>query len=144
MRMNVKSILMLGLGVATTVTLAAQGPMRPGNWETTVKMEMAGMSMQMPEMKNTNCVTAEQLQKDPATGLPNMAQDPRSGCKVSDYKTTGNTVSWKMACPAPASSTGTGELTFSGDTFTGTMKMSSPGGEMTMKMAGKRLGDCTQ
>jgi hypothetical protein len=39
--------------------------------------------------------------------------------------------------------TGTGELLYSGDTYTGTMKMTMQGQEMTMKYSGKRLGDCT-
>jgi hypothetical protein len=35
-------------------------------------------------------------------------------------------------------------MTFKGDSYTGVMKMSMPQGEMTMNVAGKRLGDCTQ
>ena len=33
-----------------------------------MEMQMAGM--QMPVLKSAQCITAEQLQKDPATGLP--------------------------------------------------------------------------
>jgi hypothetical protein len=40
--------------------------------------------------------------------------------------------------------TGTGEITFAGDTFTGTMTMATDVGAVTAKMTGKRVGDCTQ
>jgi hypothetical protein len=37
-----------------------------------------------------------------------------------------------------------GEFVYSADTYTGTMRVKSQGKEMTMKYAGKRLGDCTK
>ena len=39
--------------------------------------------------------------------------------------------------------TGTGEITYGTDSYTGSMKMSSGGRDMTMKYTAKRLGDCT-
>ena len=50
---------------------------------------------------------------------------------------------WKVSCGPPQEMTGTGEMTFANDSYTGTMKMTSTQGELTMKMSGKRLGDCT-
>ena len=35
-----------------TVVAIAQGPMRPGRWESTMQMQMAGSPIQMPEMKS--------------------------------------------------------------------------------------------
>ena len=140
MRLMATSLLLLG--ALASVVWAVQGPMRPGQWEVTMKMSMAGMQMQMPEMKSTQCITAEQLAKDPATGLPRGAAGQKD-CTVSDYKTTGSTISWKMACTGQMKMEGTGELTFKGDTYEGVMKMAAPQGEMTMNLAGKRAGDCT-
>lgn len=143
MRNMMTSVLVLG--AAAVVVLAAQGPMRPGTWETTMKMEMPGMpaGAGMPPMKSSRCVTAAQLAKDPATGLPRGAAGQKE-CTVSDYKATGNVVSWKMACTGQMAMTGTGELTFKGDTYEGVMKMAMAQGEMTMHMAGTRTGDCTE
>ena len=129
-------MVMVVCGLAMTV-VSAQGPMREGRWETTMQMQMPGM--QMPAMKNTQCVTKEQLQ-DPSRGLPSASPDPKSGCKVSDYKADGNKVTWKMAC---TEMTGTGEIMFKGDSYDGLMKVTSPKGEMAMKLSAKRLGDCT-
>lgn len=128
------------LVVAAAAVVYAQNPMRAGQWEVAMQMQMPGMTM--PEMKTTQCVTPEQLQKDPASGLPRGTQDRSNACTVSDYKQTGNTVSWKMSCAGAQPVNGEGELTFAGDAYTGTMKMQMAQGSMAMKMSGKRLGDC--
>ena len=132
--------------IAAAAATYAQTPMRPGRWEVTTQMQMPNMPVQMPAMKTTQCVTPEQL-KDPANAVPRGPQNgrgrPNQDCKVSDYKASGNKVTWNMSCSAPQAMTGTGEMTFVDDTYTATMKMQSPQGEMEMKMSGKRLGDCT-
>jgi hypothetical protein len=137
-RLSLSTLLVLTL---TTAAVLAQHPMRPGRWEVTMQSQMPNMPVQMPEMKTTQCVTEAQL-KDPQSAVP--AGSPNSSCKVSDYKTVGNMVSWKVACTGQQAMTGTGEMTFSGDTYTGLMKTKMSQGEMSIKMNGKRLGDCTE
>ena len=125
--------------------ITAQSPIRPGQWEVVMQMDMPNMPVKMPEMKTTQCVTPEQA-KDPASALPSGPQAGRGGksdCKVSDYNVTGNTVTWKMACTTPMAVTSTGEMTFTDDSYNGTMKMNTAQGDMAMKVSGKRLGDCT-
>ena len=125
--------------------ITAQSPIRPGQWEVVMQMDMPNMPVKMPEMKTTQCVTPEQA-KDPASALPSGPQAGRGGksdCKVSDYNVTGNTVTWKMACTTPMAITSTGEMTFTDDSYNGTMKMNTAQGDMAMKVSGKRLGDCT-
>ena len=110
-----------------------------------MQMQMAGSPIQMPAMKSSRCITPEDA-KDPARSLPSGPEGRgrgKSDCKMSDYTASGNTVTWKMVCTSPAS-TMTGEMTYADDSYTGTMKMDSPQGPMTMKLAGKRLGDCTK
>jgi len=125
--------------------LIAQTPVRPGRWEVTMQMQMPNSPIQMPEMKSTRCVTPEES-KDPASALPSgpSGRGGKSDCKVSDYKVSGNTVTWKMACTKPDAMTSTGEMTFTDDSYAGTMKMNAAQGDMAMKIAGKRLGDCTK
>jgi hypothetical protein len=137
-RLLLSTLILLILAAAAVF---AQHPMRPGQWEVTMHMQMANMPMQLPEMKTTQCVTEAQL-KDPASAVPTASRN--SSCKVSDYKTVGNMVSWKVACTGQEAMTGTGEMTFSGDTYTGVMKTMMSQGEMSIKMNGKRLGDCAQ
>ncbi len=119
--------------VLVVSVVAAQGLMREGRWEVTMQVQMPGLSM--PAMKTVQCVTKEQL-KDPSKALPSAAP----GCTMSDYKADGDKVSWKMACKGMA---GTGDITFTGDTYEGLMNVTSPH-VMAMKMSGKRVGDCAQ
>ena len=65
-------------------------------------------------------------------------------CKVSDFKTDGNKVSWNVKCEGKQPVSGTGEITFSEDSYTGWSKMKMGEQEITTKMTGKRLGDCTK
>jgi hypothetical protein len=137
------SVLML---CVAAVTISAQTPMRPGQWEVTTQMQMPNLPVQMPEMKTTQCITEQQL-KDPTAGLPNPT-GPGGGsndeCKVSDYTIKGNTVTWKLVCTGQQKMSGSGQVTVEGDTYAGTMNMSMPQGDMLVKMSGKRLGECKE
>jgi hypothetical protein len=140
--MKTTSIVVLAVLAAAVLTLAQAG-MRPGQWEITQQMEMAGSPVQMPPMKTSRCVTPEQA-KDPAGSLQTgPGGRGRNDCKTTDQKVSGNTVSWKMACTGAQAMTGSGEITFTDDSYQGTMKMTTPQGDMSMKMSGKRTGDCT-
>lgn len=141
--------------VASAATVLAQpgGPRRDGNWEVTVEMQMPNMpaGIGMPPMKSTQCVTKEDA-NDPNKAVPRGPQrgGPPSDCKVSDYKVDGNKVSYKMACTGAQPMTGTAEFVYGADTYNGTvvvnmsMERGGPSMPMTMKYAGKRLGDCTK
>ena len=135
------------LTLVVTVSAIAQGPgpRRDGNWQVTMEMDMPGMPQKMPPMTMTQCVTKADAD-DPMKMAPQGRGAAPSNCKVSDYKTEGNKVTWSMRCDGENPMTGTGEFVYSGDTYTGTMKMTAGrGGQpMTMKYAAKRLGDCTK
>ena len=121
---------------------AAAPNMKDGLWEITTKMEMAGKSGgAMPQQVVRQCVTKKDLD-DPRRTTP--SGDSR--CKMTDYKLQGNTASWKMACEGQGGMTGTGTITYSGDSYSGNqaMTMKSSGQVMNMKMSfsGRRVGDC--
>ena len=132
----------VALAAAASPAAAQTSPMRPGQWEVTMQMEMPGMPMQMPAMKNARCVTQQEIDS-PNRGLPSGSKNPND-CKMSDYKVSGNVVTWTMACTGQQPMTGSGELKFNGDTYDGLVKMMMDQQQMTMKMSGKRLGDCTK
>lgn len=134
------------LAALTLVALAvaplfAQTPMRPGRWEINAQMEIPGSPMKMPPSVTTQCITAEQL-KDPAGSL--ASGPPGQACKATDYKVDGNKVTWKMTCSGQMTMTGDGTLEFSGDTYTGVINGKMDQNAITMKLNGKRLGDCTK
>ena len=128
-------------------TAFAHGPRRGGLWEIKTEMQMEGMPMTMPPMTSQQCITpaeANDPNKSTPQGRGRGGRGPQD-CQVSDYKTEGNKVSWTLKCTGAQSVSGTGELVYSGDSYTGTMTMEMGGrGTMTMKYTGKRLGDCTK
>ena len=128
------------VAVSLSVSALAQAPRRDGRWEVKTEMEMPGMPMKMPAMTTTQCITREQAD-DPQQSVPQGRGAPNN-CKVSDYKITGNKVTWSMKCVGPEAMSGTGEITYGENTYDGVMKMEREGQTMTMKYTGKRLGDC--
>jgi hypothetical protein len=142
MSVRFNSIALLTLALSWTV-LAQQSPMRPGNWEVIMKMSMPGM--EMPPMKQTQCVTQEML-KDPQSAIPRGPNSQGANdCKMSDYRMTGSTASYKMVCTKPQAMTMVGEMKYSGtDAYVGTVQMDMSGQKMSMTMDAKRVGDCAK
>lgn len=137
------SLAFLGLAISWTALAQAPSPMREGNWEISMKMEMPGMPMEMPPIKVTQCVTQAQL-KDPQSAIPKGIQEGNSDCKVSEYKLSGTTATWKMVCTKPQAMTGTGEIAYAGETYKGKVVLDMNGTMMNMSFDAKRLGDCTK
>ncbi len=138
MNARFSSVALLSIALSYTVLAQTESPMRAGNWEVTVKMNMAGMAM--PPTKQTQCVTAEML-KDPQSAIP---KGPGGGdCKLSDYKLSGSTATYKMVCTQPQPMTMVGEMKYSSsDAYTGTIQMDMSGQKVSMDMDAKRVGDC--
>ena len=137
-----RRVLALLCAVAMTAAVGAQAPkspQKPGKWKVTMEMDMPGMPMKMPAVTTEVCVTEQDL-TDPQKNVPS---DPKSKCTVTDYKVNGNTVSWNMDCPSQKTK-GSGEITYAGDSYAGTMKMKMGEQEMASKYSGKWLGACTK
>jgi len=115
---------------------AAPAGKEPGDlWEVTSKMSMEGMPMEMPA--TTQKVCAPKTWTEPPGG------NADKHCETIDFKNSATTTTWKVRCAGPPVMTGEGEITrTSPDAYTGTMKVKSPDGEMTMKLSGRRVGDC--
>jgi hypothetical protein len=114
-------------------------PIRAGKWEMTMEMEMPGMPVKMPPVKVVQCVTPEQA-ANPEKGVPTGG---KSTCQIKDMKVSGNTISYTVICPEEKV-TAEAEMTYTGDSFSGFMKMKVEGQdqEITTKYSGKRIGDC--
>jgi hypothetical protein len=139
--MKFRKFALFVLVCALVVPAYAAGPVKPGKWETTMEMEMPGMPMKMPPITVSHCITKEQAE-NPENAVPR--NDRQKDCKISDMKVDGNTVSWKMTCEKSQTS-GTGSITYSGDSYTGHMDMKMAGDrEMHMKYSGKYLGACDE
>jgi hypothetical protein len=120
---------------------AAAPQMTPGLWEMTSTFEGAGMPQSVPPTKFQHCYRPEDV-KD----MRNTVPEKNPNCKISDWKESGKTVTWKTSCTGKDAMTGSGSITYAGDSYTGvnTMTMSHGGQAMTMtqKYNARRLGDC--
>ena len=125
--------------VAAAGAQAPKSPQKPGKWQVKMEMDMPGMPMKMPPITTEVCLTEADL-ADPQKAVP---KDAKSDCKVSDYRVTGNTVTWSMECPSQKMK-GTGEATYTGDSYTASMKMQMGEQKMNMKHSGTWLGTCTK
>ena len=103
-------------------------------------MEIAG-AMKMAPQKTTDCITADDL-KDFTKAFGD--EDFVKTCKVSDYKVSGNKLTFNTDCKEDdLRMTGTTEMTFTTDSFTGVMTTKDDKGRVTtFKTSAKRIGEC--
>lgn len=98
-------------------------------WEYTGQVDAGGMKMSMPPTKS--CVkvgTAPQAQMD-------------KGCVVDNkLGPSGGTFTFK--CPAPNAMEGKGELHFTADTMSATIKATSEGQAVLIQQTGRKTGRC--
>jgi len=138
MMMKMKHVLALAVMAALPAAVQAGGGIREGMWEITSRMEMPGMPMEMPATTVKRCYTKDDVKDQKKV----ITRD--KDCKVTDLKSSGSKVTWKMVCTGKNAGTFTGETVFSGDAYDSVMKMQSEGrgGAMTIKAKGKRVGNC--
>lgn len=119
----------------TAPAVFAEGP--DELWEVTMKMEMAGMPA-MPAQTSQVC-----KKKGDRDASKTGTRDRDSDCKVVDSKQSGNKSTWKMVCTKPNAMTMVGDVTYNGDSYQGTMKVTGSDMDMTQNMSGKKIGSCT-
>jgi hypothetical protein len=151
-------VLALGLVLsATNVQAGRRGhgkvpelkDLNPGQWQTTVRIQMPGSPIPLAPVIMSRCFTKTDF--IPAAELTNPQF--ANMCKMADKTVTANSAKWQVQCKNPVAGgnmIGTGEIRFSGDTFTGNLTMSMQGldpkmGMMNMRydITGKRVGPCT-
>ena len=110
----------------------AEGP--PGVlWQTTSQMVMQGLPFSPPPQSQQVCA-ASTWTRPPPGGDPS--------CVTSDYQLVGNRATWAIQCRGERPMTGTGEMTFDGDAYTGKINANAEGVNMTIKLSGKKIGTC--
>jgi hypothetical protein len=113
--------------------------LNPGKYQVTAQVEMPGMPGGMPPQTTTQCL-------DEQNPVPNASAGAH-GCKITDMKTRGDTVTYVMECNQKGMKVkSTGEMTYKGESFEGTSRtdMGPAAGGMTVTtvIKGKRIGDC--
>lgn len=130
-------LLVISVGFFSACSDSSAVDLKEGNWVLEMRSEMAGMQMQMPAIKSEQCITKKEM-------IPMQQSEDESGCKVTDKKISGSTVTWAVVCPE---SKGKGSMTYKGTTFEGRVDIELIG-ERTMKMTtfmkGKYIGPCNK
>lgn len=131
--------------ISAVIMLSAAGleavNMQEGEWETVTEMVMEGMPFPMPPTKMNTCITKKDM-------IPRSEND--KNCTFKDQQISGNIVRWHVVCKdSEGTSDGRGEITYSGKSYKGTIKMTvtdkkGASSRMTMKMSGKHLGPCSK
>lgn len=136
------SIALLALVVLAAVPAAradgsAAAPANDGDlWSMTSQMSVEGMPMALPSNTVKVCTAREWTE-------PPGGADERRKCTNSDFRTDGPKVTWKVTCAGPPAMTGDGEIVRDGDSaYAGSIKFTSSEGAMTLKLTGKKLGEC--
>ena len=114
-------------------------PQKPGKWNIKMQMEIPGVPFKMPPVTTEVCLTEEDL-ANPDKAVP---KDAKKDCKVGDYKIDGKTVTWTIDCPKQ-NMKGTGEITYTENSYAGSMDMTVGEQQMKTKYSGKWLGECTK
>lgn len=123
----------------------AKGSVKPGQWHIKVTHEMVGAPFTPPVTELDKCITPAQAD-DPKQ----LAKSENKDCEPADVKLDGNKLSFKVTCHSHGGvQTGTGEMVFSGDSYTGTttVEMDNPRMghvKMVSHMTGTRTGDCAK
>jgi len=139
-RPTVLWIMALVLFLLSCPAFAGSPNMKPGEWEIVTNIVMEGMPFPMPPVKTVQCITREDL-NNPEKTTPKVSKE-KDDCEVKDYKMSGNKASWKIVCTGRNKGTGTGEMTYAGDSYSGTMKYETQEAVMNYTIKAKRIGDC--
>ena len=120
---------------------------KPGLWEITTTVEIPGMPSNMKSMMNTltntyqQCISEEDPFPKPQQGM--MGGDESSNCKVVKSESNENNLKWIVECMDNGEKTVmSGDITYNGNSFEGTMNVEGQETNMTIHMKGSRIGDC--
>ncbi|HEX3069870.1 MAG TPA: DUF3617 family protein [Thermoanaerobaculia bacterium] len=137
--MKLRHLVLAAAVCAFSLPLLAASPAKAGRWQSTIKIEMAGMPANMQPQTVATCLTKEQAEN--AENLIPKSGDKRGGCTYTDVKVDGSTISWKMTC-AKSGMTGDGTMTYHGESYEGSMHMKIQDRDISATYTGKYVGEC--
>jgi hypothetical protein len=130
--------------LAASLLRAEEVTMRPGEYEMTTEMQMAGGRQPMPPTTFRHCFSADDVKDWNRVIRENPHKS--SNCQIQDMKTTGSHASWTMTCSSGAKATAQAERSTDGYDITMNMEMPGQSGRNKVKVhtVAKRLGDCAK
>lgn len=141
MRVSVTSGLSFCAALLTPAIVYAQGDLREGLWEISVRMEVGGQPASTAPLVARQCIT-QQTAQDLISQLAGTA----GGCQVSDLRQDGNRARWNLSCSGQVDLKGSGEVTISAGSFDGTLDAVVGMGDQSVSVhqsfSAQRVGDC--
>ena len=108
-------------------------------WSVNVNMSMTGMAMAIPSQTHTVCVAGGEQNRSRMIPM-------EDGCTTSNIKTTANSMSLHVECPAPQKLSGDLKMTYNANSYKG--EMTAKGdfgghqGDIKISYNGKKIGTC--
>ncbi len=138
-----------------TSPLHAQSVMKPGGWQMDSSMSAVGPDSETKDLGHQSmkmCLSAEKLAQEPY--LNPSVDDAKAAargakCSTSDYQRSGHSASWRMNCELADGATTAARIRNQASAETLDTEMVQDvtrGGEkaqITMRMKGRYIGDCT-
>jgi len=143
--------LALATGAAANPFGQFKGKMKEGLYEYKMEMDMGqvpGMPPGMGKQSMTfqKCLTPQDIEKGQMGRGGGRDGNMPENCEITNFKMSGNTASYTMACKPPNEMTTDNKITFADDGFKMDMKMAmNQGGRMmnmNQRMEGRLLGPC--
>lgn len=142
-----KALLFVSTLLLGQAAVAADAPnMQDGEWEITTLTKVTGMPMQPPPQTVRICISKQDIADGKKT-LPSGMNDGKNKCDFVNRSFSGNKASFKMVCSGEHKATMSGEMTYSGNSYSGKSRMEMAGGPqgnmvMDSEYSAKRVGDC--
>lgn len=115
----------------------AKPNIKTGLWKFTAKVNMPGMTYEMPAVTNEKCLSEKDL-------IP-KTESPDQSCKIKNKVIKGNTVTYDITCEQKGSKTsGHAKMAYNGKKMNGIMDLKLTPGDMKMttKITGVYVGAC--
>lgn len=118
----------------------AQSDLQAGLWEVSITMSVAGQPATAQPLVMRQCISQQSAQ-DLLAQLNGMG-----ACSTGDLQQDGGRASWSLTCTGQVELDATGEATFAGDSFNGSMAGQIGMGEQKLPFAqdfsARRVGEC--
>jgi hypothetical protein len=138
-RLRIVALLLSALLLRAAPAIAETN-IQEGLWEITIRMQVPGLPSNPAPVTSAHCL------KD-GSQVPQLLQKD-SSCRITETKTAGDSVSWKMKCEAGEGSIdGSGRMTYRGGRFDGIISLAMQRPEagplkIIQHVSGRRVGDC--
>jgi uncharacterized protein DUF3617 len=135
-------IVSMVMAIVVLPVFAADIPMKPGKWRSTVIMKMSGVpdassDSAEPTIKD-ECLTKEDI--DEIRVYRELIED--DDCEVTEYELKSDRLTWAMKCKDGMS--GRGKMEFAARTYKAETEVKTDEMVITARITGKYLGSCDE